>query len=638
MSIRHWKTLAAPSIFVLAAFALVAIAQVLGNVPVNDPAQDHTTADTQSETAIVLGAAPNVLVAFNDSGAAVGGAAHFTGFALSTNGGGAFVDRGALPNSPGGDAGDPVAARDSQTGAIYLSTLISNGTGSQVFRSTNNGQTFLPPVNGAPGFAGGDFLDKEWIAVDNFAGPGQGNVYLVFRDFPTGLVGSRPPGIYLTRSTNQGAAWGPNGGNLVVGAGAGNVQGAFVAVGPAHDVYVFWYDQNAGAGTAASLRVRRSTDQGQNFGAPVVVAPLRSVGVNGEVNLNGGFRTNGFPHAAVNPANGNLYVVFNNMTAGHDLADIFLTQSQNHGQAWSAPVRVNDDATPNDQWAPTVSVAPDGAHLFVGFYDRRLSANNTLIDYFGAVATVAGANVTFQPNFRINTQAFPSVIGQDPSVNPTYMGDYDQSAADANFFYVPWADNRLGNAFHAHQPDVRLARIPITGIGTPIPTGTEVLSCNRACPNLTKCYGVGELTVSPQFCSVNGGAAAPVTVPASTATDTGLVAAGGAHIFQCNRFCSSLGSCYGIGVLTTLPQFCSANGATPAAASVAASVATDTGLRTAPGAQPVFRCNLECPNLGFCYGIGILTTRPQFCSTSGPTPPPAVVAPTIAKDTGLRSN
>jgi subtilisin-like proprotein convertase family protein len=67
------------------------------------------------------------------------------------------------------------------------------------------------------------------------------------------------------------------------------------------------------------------------------------------------------------------------------------------------------------------------------------------------------------------------VIGQDPVVNTVYMGDYDQVASsgggsDPVLFSATWADNRLGNAFHAHQPDVRFARIA----GAPVDTDLQV--------------------------------------------------------------------------------------------------------------------------------------------------------------------
>jgi hypothetical protein len=46
------------------------------------------------------------------------------------------------------------------------------------------------------------------------------------------------------------------------------------------------------------------------------------------------------------------------------------------------------------------------------------------------------------------------------------MGDYDQAVADNNYFYTTWSDNRLSDAFHANQPDVRFAKIPVGGEGT----------------------------------------------------------------------------------------------------------------------------------------------------------------------------
>src|SRR5439155_13207220 len=154
--------------------------------------------------------------------------------------------------------------------------------------------------------------------------------------------------------------------------------------------------------------------------------------------LNGGFRTNAFPQAVANPTNGNIYVVFNDNPPDVDRADIFFTQSSDGGNTWSSPVRVNDDATTNDQWQPALAVTPDGTRLFVGFYDRRLDPANSAIDTFGAIGFIAGSTVAFQPNFRISTESFPVAIGQDPVVNATYMGDYDVAVADDSFFYYTW--------------------------------------------------------------------------------------------------------------------------------------------------------------------------------------------------------
>ena len=95
------------------------------------------------------------------------------------------------------------------------------------------------------------------------------------------------------------------------------------------------------------------------------------------------------------------------------------------------------------------------------WYDRRLDPADNLIDRFGAIGTVCGHTVTFGANFRITDVSFPPAFGQDPVVNPTYMGDYDQATADNNYFYTTWGDNRLSDAFFANQPDVRFAKIPV---------------------------------------------------------------------------------------------------------------------------------------------------------------------------------
>jgi hypothetical protein len=459
------------------------------NVLVNDPNEDLTARDTQSETTLVVfgpGGNDNTgCSAFNDSGSFVPPAtstSKFTGFSRSTDGGATWTDEGTLPTNANGDVGDPVLARSSLTGEIFLSTLQFSGSGIRVFPSSDNCNTFAAPVQGAPGKTG--FQDKEWIAVDDFTGSGQGNVYLVERDFGPGN------GIYFFRSTNNGATFLPPGGTLIASGAVNNVQGAYVTVGPDHAVYVFFFDQSS----PQRIRMRRSTDQGFTFGAAVTVATLSTTGVNGNLGLGGGFRTNAFPQAVVNPINGNIYVVFNNKPAGVDKADIFFTQSTNSGATWSAPVRVNDDSGTNDQWQPTLAVMPNGEHLFISFYDRRLDPGNSLIDVFGVIGNISGGTVTFEPNFRITDTSFPVVIGQDPVVNSVYMGDYDQAVADNNFFYVTWGDNRLPNpnfAAHTHQPDVRFAKFLVFA-------GT---------PGNANCHGKSVSALAKQFGGLNAAAA-----------------------------------------------------------------------------------------------------------------------------------
>jgi hypothetical protein len=423
------------------------------NVLVNNVAEDTTAQDTQSETTIALGAGGTIIAGFNDSEENVGGANHFTGFANSTNGGTSFTDGGALPSSSVDDAGDPVLAVNASTGAVYFTTLSFNVTNQiEFFTSTNNGASFTGPVNSAPGFSSRHILDKDWMAVDNFAGSGNGNIYTSFTDFQS----NRDNGIKFDRSTDGGSTWSS-------AISLGGAQGSNIVVGPDHSVYVFFW--NVVHGRKENIQVRKSTNQGASFGPAVTVAALATTGSNGDLGL--GFRTNAFPQAAVNAANGNLYVVWNDKGAGTDRGDIFFSQSTDGGATWSAPIKLNDDATTNDQWQPAIAVTPDGTHVFVTWYDRRLDPANSLIDRFGVIGTISGSTITFGANGRITDTSFPAVFGQDPAINATYMGDYDQAAADNSFFYTTWGDNRLSDAAHANQPDVRFAKVAVTGITAP---------------------------------------------------------------------------------------------------------------------------------------------------------------------------
>jgi hypothetical protein len=197
------------------------------------------------------------------------------------------------------------------------------------------------------------------------------------------------------------------------------------------------------------------------------------------------FRTNAFPMVAVNPANSqDLYVVYDDVgKASGDKADIYFTQSSNGGTSWSTPIKVNDDTTTHDQWQPALAVTPDGTHIFITWYDRRNDPNNSLIDRYGVIGSISGSTVSFGANFKITepdagatTTSFPAVAGQDPHIASDYMSDYDVATADNNYFYTTWGDNRLSDAAHANQPDVRFEKISTSGtiVFSPVASASSV--------------------------------------------------------------------------------------------------------------------------------------------------------------------
>ena len=489
---------------------------------------------TQSETSI-LAYGNNVITAFNDAGSNAGGANRFTGYSRSTDGGVTFTDGGNLPPNAGGDGGDPVLARNNTTGRLYFSTLGFSVPTIQLFKSDDNGLTWSLPVNATPG---GNDEDKQWLTVDNFAGGGNGNVYLLSRNFSAGN------GIYFYRSTDNGTTFGPGGGTFIVS----GFQGAFIEVGPDHSIYAFWF-------AGATLQMRRSTDFGATFGAAVTVASgLTGPQVNGGLGLTGirqgtavaaGFRSNSFPHAAVNPVSGHIYVTFNDNPAGADKGDVYMVMSTNNGATWSARVKVNDDVTTTDQWQPTIAVSPDGLNLGIFYYSRQEDpVANNLFKYYSRTASITGPVVTFGPSGAVSAVAALPEFGRDNAVNLTYMGDYQQATATATHFNVSWADSRddLVIGPPRKDPNVYFAKIPLTGAPAvpiltnstpPVITGgnangkIDPNECNDISISLTNVGTAAAQNISgtitsstPGVIIIQGSSAYPDLAPAASASNT----------------------------------------------------------------------------------------------------------------------
>lgn len=188
---------------------------------------------------------------------------------------------------------------------------------------------------------------------------------------------------------------------------------------------------------------------------------------------------------------------------------------------------------------------------------------------------------------------------------------------------------------------------PPQPIPPPGPAMLDVFVCRQLSPT-DHHYGLGYLTTHPQFC-FDGGPSAPAgpapqdphTVDPMVATQTAKSIAStpwGVNIpvYRCNNF-NPFSAFYGIGVLTTHPQFCYPFPAVqPAGAPNAATDVNIPGSNWSVGGQDVFRCNQLTFNLGNFYGIGMLTTHPEHCDNSGPIVQPQQVAPSVAIPTGLR--
>lgn len=497
--------------------------ELASNILVNDPAQDYANEqNTQYQPGVVV-LGNTVVVGYWDSNRGIYGLAslddppdlcRMVSYSVSHDGGRTFVDRDVLPLPEGaasGDAGDPVLAVDRASGVIYYAATSERKPGTfkgiPLWKSADRGARFVR----CPALAEEiERSDYPWIAVDDWPGTGQHDVYAIVQ----GSVAGSRRGQWLTVSRDGDVgAW-----SRPVAFGTVLSMMPQMEVGPGHVAYVAWNER----GTPQSLEICAVAERGATIGpthticklrAPVSPIPLRRS--NAVSDPGDWFKAFCLATLAVNPdpaRSNHLYVTYADQGADQgagqgDRADIFFVQSTDGGVHWTAnPIRVNLDAGLNDQWMPALAVRPGGEMLFVGWHDRRNDPDNSLIEVYGRWAAIAGDGVVsfFTNDFRITSEPFPpafsgSLPGQtqpghyDPvwapgGVNlhwwyPWYAefddwgqevltsdiyshesGEHNQADADAHYAYMVWPDNRSRSQATRHPPrnqaDIRLARLP----------------------------------------------------------------------------------------------------------------------------------------------------------------------------------
>ncbi|MFN2167486.1 MAG: hypothetical protein ACK2U9_14625, partial [Anaerolineae bacterium] len=405
--------------------------QVGVDVLVNDPAPEvNASSRTQSETSIALNENTGTICSgYNDSYSGVVQGLGYTGFSNSTDGGATFVDRGALGAA---SFGDPSVFWRRADGLFYLGTIHSSGMG--LWRSNDDCETMT--FVGTPHVGSGD--DKELFAVDNFPGsPYYGRIYMAWTNFNVG--GGTIQAIY----SDDASTWS----SPVNLSNAGtDVQGAWPYVAPNGDVYVAWVRWNPYPSGNIDVEIVKSTNGGVSWSFvtnpmsnqvnPRAAAPTASCG---RPALNGNIRYLPSPQIAVTP-NGDLHVVYSYDPDGYntgDVVNVYYRRSTDGGATWGPEFQLNDDATTNDQWFPSLSAGPTG-RVVAAWYDRRADANNFDFTYWMRVSDDGGT--TWAPSFQVSD--VPSGVVLDPNLATCYHGDYDQQVQDASSGYIQWSDDR----------------------------------------------------------------------------------------------------------------------------------------------------------------------------------------------------
>ncbi|RIK02164.1 MAG: hypothetical protein DCC48_18425 [Acidobacteria bacterium] len=487
----------------------------LSNRLINEPLSDLSPFATQCEAAVLPVGDDSVLAVYFDSGSVVDGSGRLTGWSLSLDGGATFEDRGAIGSHPSRlvDQAGGVLARDPFSARVYLATLGPTYPRTVLVYRTNDPVTgFQPPV-AAYELYYDLFMDRPWITVDGFPGPGNGNVYVLSRNWDFWMF----PGMRFSTSTDGGSTFASTA-NQVIGFQSG--EGPSLTVAPDHTVHAFWFVD----GQYPAIVTRRTSDFGATFAPAVVVSPVSLEPFQAGLGLE--ISAKPHPQAVASSAeSGRIVVVFADDAPGVDHADVYYSESFDGGQTWTGRERVHADSGTNDQFSPTIAMTPDGARVLFTWYDRRRDPQNWEIGLWGRIAEVESTGLEFGHEFPIATESSPPVYRQDPLLSPgNFMGEFGQSSADAEYFYVAWTDTRLGDTFHRNQPDVRFAKIPVEGPGAVLTTSGATFRTG-SCTTENDAPEPGE-SVSYSFCLENIGSASTEELTATLLAARGVTSPG----------------------------------------------------------------------------------------------------------------
>jgi len=174
--------------------------------------------------------------------------------------------------------------------------------------------------------------------------------------------------------------------------------------------------------TAFKAAFVKSTDGGDTWTKPQIIADIRTVFVN-DPNTGQAIRTGDIiPEPAIDPATGQLYVVWQDsrFNGGH-FDEVALSTSTNGGATWSAPIRVN---TPTGRPAFTPSVQVNSTHVVaVTYYDFRNLTNQTTTlptDYWVTESTNNGTSFDSEAHI-----AGPFDMLTAPYAGGFFVGDYE---------------------------------------------------------------------------------------------------------------------------------------------------------------------------------------------------------------------
>ena len=257
--------------------------------------------------------------------------------------------------------------------------------------------------------------DKHWLAYSHQ----KDAFYMTWTQFDTyGSKNSLDSSVIMfSKSMNHGKSWSKP---LRISKWSGDcmdgdktVEGAYPTVDKEGNIYVVWSSENG-------LCFQKSHDNGQTW-----LKEERIIGKlfgGWDLSIPGIQRCNGFPVLLADTSaglhTGRLYLNWSDQRSGEDDTDIWLTYSDDQGQNWVNPIRVNQDQGKKHQFFSWMAIDQSDGKLYVVYFDRR-NHEDLKTDVYLSVSSDGGNH--FQDH----------LISEKPFVPDAkvFIGDYNNISA-----------------------------------------------------------------------------------------------------------------------------------------------------------------------------------------------------------------
>jgi len=466
-----------------------------------------------------------IVVAYNDSRGRNVSPINISGASVSTDGGNTFtrLTTGSGQSPFSNTVGDPVILynKPSQT---WFTVWLDGGCGGQGlggYKSTTpsnaNSWTHYCVNNN-----NNDDRESGW-ADNNTVSPFYGRMYVSWNNFNVG-----GGALFVRYSTDNGLTW-TNQRQITSGTPfIRDVQiTGDLATG---DVYIAGMNEGGGGFPHNNNNLFfRSTDGGNTWTNTYTGPSFSGPGVTAVgyfacmfSDAGGYWRHEGWGEPAV--LNHVVSYVYDQHGTGSDPGDVYYIRSTNSGVTFSAPLKLNTDATTRPQWQPNLSVSPTGTLLAV-WYDARESASctrgNSAVPCYRMWASRSADNgATWLSDQTFSDVVSPLPAQPDPGIQATYAGDYDYASSSPNQHLHAWVDGRVAilgssqqDAFHDRQS---------VGAASPTPTATATATPTVTATATATPTPTATATIAPSATPTATATTTPTATATPTATPSGI--------------------------------------------------------------------------------------------------------------------